>query len=350
MRLLPSRMRRWGPRSVRCLRRSAATTGSASWGSARRMGPCSRNPVSPTGCAQCSTGLSPRVEPGWWPTSPATPSGRGVSTRPTSRRMCCSATARRTTSAGRTACGGSACCRTPGSTWSQGQGTWWWCPSGVATGVSLPGWCLTAEPADCVVARGAVSPWQRQCGRGRCWHQQWWRRRRPQPRISSSASRVAAADAAMGTPRPCRTCGSRGLIRTSAPDAALARSASRRTVGSGVTRTQLHDREPLPRRRATRAARCCARRIWSAARSAIHAPSPNIRMFGRASAPHDGQDGSGAIARIVGRVDVDRRSRRPATPAARSRSCTAGSGWIRGTRPRAPHRIRRTGTGRRRSR
>ena len=110
------------------------------------------------------------------------------------------------------------------------------------------------------------------------------------------ASSVARAPAARATPRPWRIPGSRTLIRISAPEAADASSACRRTVGTAV---------PAPSSTTTRPCASCARSHarWAAMRSAwwpgTQKPSPNIRMLGRATAPHRGHAGRGGRARIV---------------------------------------------------
>ncbi len=61
--------------------------------------------------------------------------------------------------------------------------------------------------------------------------------------VNSESSVVSASNAPTGrdTPRPCRISGSRGLMRISAPLAALANSACLRTVGTAQPGPDLHD-------------------------------------------------------------------------------------------------------------
>src|SRR5690606_21261157 len=126
-----------------------------------------------------------------------------------------------------------------------------------------------------------------------------WRRPRPQPSTRAAGSvSTSAAGRAMATPRPWRTAGSRVLIRTSAPLAALESSGSRRTVGTAAPGPMALTGGGPPaacgsRRRAGWARSC------SAARSGTRSASPNVRVWGRAREPQAGQEGRGGRARIV---------------------------------------------------
>lgn len=151
------------------------------------------------------------------------------------------------------------------------------------------GCCWTSAPTG-MCATGASTP-PRRAGRSTG---DTRAAQRPRTRSSSAVS-VAAAGVGSPIPRPCRTSGSRGLIRTSAPVTAEASSASRRTVGISVPAPI--STTAMSERCSRSQARCAA--IWNPERAGSHSTSPNIRMLGRASAPQDGQRGSGDVARIV---------------------------------------------------